>query len=266
MATKVDFIKKTLAVITGSSQGIGRTIALELAKKLGVGSAMLLLARSEKGLNETKDLISKVNDNVTVLINPVDLSKVEVKDCDKIFKTHLSPLLSGGGFENGVIFHNAGQIGTLAPTTELTDISKWRNYYDLNLFSVALLNSSFVKCFKAKVQKLLVVNVTSLCGSKPFEHMAMYGSGKAARDLFFKVLAVEEPEVIVLNYSPGPVDTAMVGEIVDKMKNPKIKGVFTELLEKKTILTTEQTVCKMLGIIEDGRFNSGDIVDYYDRI
>ena len=33
--------------------------------------------------------------------------------------------------------------------------------------------------------------------------------GKAARDMFFKVLAAEEPSIRVLNYAPGPIDTDM---------------------------------------------------------
>ena len=34
-------------------------------------------------------------------------------------------------------------------------------------------------------------------------------SGKAARDMFFKVLAAEEKDISVLNYAPGPLDTHM---------------------------------------------------------
>ena len=34
-------------------------------------------------------------------------------------------------------------------------------------------------------------------------------TGKAARNMFFKVLATEEPDVRVLNYAPGPLETEM---------------------------------------------------------
>ncbi|EYC15434.1 hypothetical protein Y032_0037g3521 [Ancylostoma ceylanicum] len=36
-----------------------------------------------------------------------------------------------------------------------------------------------------------------------------YSVGKAAREAFFRVLAVEDDTIKVLSYSPGPVDTAM---------------------------------------------------------
>lgn len=49
----------------------------------------------------------------------------------------------------------------------------------------------------------MVVNISSLCALKPFKSWTLYCTGKAARDMMFKVLAVEEPDVRVLNYAPG---------------------------------------------------------------
>jgi len=47
------------------------------------------------------------------------------------------------------------------------------------------------------------VNISSLCALQPFRSWALYCSGKAARDMMFRVLAAEEPDVRVLNYAPG---------------------------------------------------------------
>lgn len=258
MASSIDFSKKTLAIVTGASQGIGRVLAIELSKHLTSSSIVNLIARSEAGLIETKNLIYEENNKITVNIHSVDLTNPDVSKYEKLFENL--------DFEQAIVFHNVGQVGVLNPTTELTDIQIWRDYFDLNVFSVGILNSVFVKKLRNHVKKLVVVNVTSLCGRKPFQHMAMYGSGKAARELYFRVFALEESDVIVLNYSPGPVETAMVDEILNNVKDDEVKGMFIEMKEKKTILTPRQTIEKLLKILETGDFKSGDVVDYYDRL
>ncbi len=55
-----------------------------------------------------------------------------------------------------------------------------------------------------------VVNISSLMALRAQETWSLYCSGKAARDMFFRVVAAEEKGVTVLNYAPGPVLTDMV--------------------------------------------------------
>ncbi len=55
-----------------------------------------------------------------------------------------------------------------------------------------------------------VVNISSLMALRAQETWSLYCSGKAARDMFFQVVAAEEKGVTVLNYAPGPVLTDMV--------------------------------------------------------
>lgn len=263
MACSVDFSKKSIVFITGASKGIGRTIALELSRHLDQNSIFVLIARSEKGLEDTKTQILMVDKSITVQTYLLDLSKPDLNEYNTLFQTILSSV-DTAGIEFGLIFHNAGHVGTLKQTTDLTDLTTWREYYDLNLFSVVLLNSVFIKQIRPIAPQLVIVNVTSLCGRSPVVNLSMYGSGKAARELFFKVLAVEEPKIIVLNYSPGPVDTDMFESIVTDAQSEALKKSFQEVKES-TVLTTEQTVGKLLDILEKGDFKTGDTIDYYDR-
>lgn len=256
MTSKFDLTKSIFVIITGASQGIGRTIAIEISRRLKKSSKILLIARSENGLLETKKLIEGISHVTEVIIFPSDLSKLDAKDYDDLLKKQLH----GCSFESALIIHNAGQVGELVKTTELNDMSLWKKYYDLNLFSVAVLNSEFLKAVKDLIKNIYVVNITSLCGRAPFKNMSMYGSAKAARELFFKVLAEEEKAVIVLNYSPGPVKTAMINEIVTNAKDEELKEMFSKL----NALTCEQTVGRFMDIIENGNFKSGDTIDYFD--
>lgn len=51
-------------------------------------------------------------------------------------------------------------------------------------------------------------------------------TGKAARDMMFLTMAVEQPHILVLNYAPGPIDTAMQVEARTKTGDPELKAMF----------------------------------------
>lgn len=99
-------------------------------------------------------------------------------------------------YEKAVIVHNAGTIGDLSKRTiDMDDLEEWRKYCDLNLFSPIILNSVFMKIFtdETKIARL-VVNVTSLCAIEPMKSSAFYNTGKAAREMFFKVIIINNTQ------------------------------------------------------------------------
>ncbi|XP_044740369.1 sepiapterin reductase-like [Chrysoperla carnea] len=259
MVDSLDFNKKTFLIITGASRGIGRTIAIEYGKKLQATSTLLLLASSEDKLLETKNLIQ--NPVLTVHVKAIDLTAPDKTTLENIF----NDVLNGEKYENAVIIHNVGTIGDLTKTSiQLTNMADWQKYYSLNFFTPIIFNSLFVERFLQLESKIFIINITSLCGRQPFPSLSQYGSAKAARDLFFKVLAKEYSHINVLNYSPGPVDTDMANSILVKSTDQQIKEVYKQLFTDQTILTPEMTVHKLLTILENGKFESGAIIDYYD--
>lgn len=91
-------------------------------------------------------------------------------------------------FDEVVVIHNVGSVGDVAKSTvEMTDFNEWRKYYDLNVFSPAVLNGVFMELFKEKSIKKHVINITSLCGIQPMKSVGFYCTGKAAREMYFKV-------------------------------------------------------------------------------
>lgn len=262
MATAIDFGKKSLIIITGASQGIGQTISEIVGSKVKENSKIVLIARSESGLIQTRNKIIEVYHNVHVEIFPYDLSKPDIKDFEAMFDKILKEMKS---YENAVIFHNAGQVGSITYAAELNDLHAWRSYYDLNLFSTVVLNSTFIAKCKQYIENLYIINISSLCGHKPFTNLALYGSAKAARDLYFSVLAIEEPNIVVLRYCPGPVNTAMFNEILENAQDANLRSQFKEIKDNNHILTSERTVYRLFGLLESGNFSSGDLIDYFDK-
>lgn len=70
----------------------------------------------------------------------------------------------------------------------------------------------------------------------------------------------------VLNYSPGPVETDMYYELCTKVADENVKRQYNDLITKKMIVTCEKTVNRLLMILEEQKYKSGDHVDYYDEL
>ncbi|KAG6797417.1 sepiapterin reductase [Apis mellifera caucasica] len=255
---------KVFLVITGASRGIGRQLAISFGSILEKGSHILLLATN---LNALKETAKNIPPSIFVDTVSIDLAKAtKDKLYDIIIQSLKNEILDQ--FDHVVVIHNVGSIGNINQyANDLTELNVWHDYYDLNVFIPAILNGVIMKIFNKNTNtKKLVINITSLLGIKPEKSMAYYCSGKAAREMFFKVFALENPQVNVLNYSPGPVETDMYHEVCTKIADEEVKTQFNDLLTKKTILTCEKTVNRLLTILEEQKYKSGDHVDYYDEL
>lgn len=47
---------------------------------------------------------------------------------------------------------------------------------------------------------------------------------------------------------------------------PDEKAKFTEMLTTQTVLTAEQTVNRLLQVLQEHKYKSADHVDYYDKL
>jgi len=91
---------------------------------------------------------------------------------------------------------------------------------------------------------------------------------KAAREMYFRVLATEESskDTLVLNYAPGVIDTQMTVQVQREAHDPAVVAMFREQREAKTMLTTAQTTERFIKVLEALKFKSGDHVDYRDAL
>ena len=76
--------------------------------------------------------------------------------------------------------HNAASLGDVSKRVrELDDAERLRDYFDLNITSVLVLNSVFFKHFNEKVvPHQTVVQTSSICALQPFKTWSLYCSGK----------------------------------------------------------------------------------------
>lgn len=194
---KYDLKGKAVA-LTGGSRGIGRSVALELARE---GARLAVLARNEKGLAETARQVEAVGAAIVRVACDVT-DEASVKGAvDRVVKVL-------GGID---VFLNIAGITLQKPLLEATaeDIA---DVMDTNLIGVLRCTQCAVPYLKKR--RGVLVNVASIIVNNPFPHMGVYACSKWAVAAFSHTLRQElhGTGVRVLTVYPTVVRTAMLGE------------------------------------------------------
>ncbi|XP_033762180.1 sepiapterin reductase-like [Pecten maximus] len=259
------FLKKSFVAITGASRGIGRCMALKFAVKFPPNSVLVLMARNVEALESVRTELQATAPNITVFVRQYDQGNTNEGYFKGIFDSLLTEnKLSKGVFEQVMLVHNCATIGDKEKTTlQLCDADLVRSYYDINLCGMILLNASFFATFCDPSTSRVVVNITSGTSKVPSPSLHLYCSGKAARDMFFRVLSAEEPYIRVLTYAPGGVDTDMLRDLEENSSSTPIRKMLNGLRQDGHILTPDESVANLEQILEDNAFENADHVDNY---
>ncbi|MBR2744204.1 MAG: SDR family oxidoreductase [Clostridia bacterium] len=183
------------ALITGASSGIGRDLAINLAKE---GYDLVIVARSKDKLNELKSEISKLNINRSVDVVQKDLSDVD--NCKELYKQYKSQI--------DLLINNAG-FGTYGKFEDV-DLDTEVQLINTNISAVHILTKLFLKDMKEK-NSGQILNVASIAGFLPGPLMSAYYASKAyvirLSQGIKEELKKEKSNVSISILCPGPVDT-----------------------------------------------------------
>lgn len=61
--------RRTCVILTGASKGIGQSLAVEIGRLLIPESTIVLMARDTNGLEKTKEMVNKVNNDILVEVS-----------------------------------------------------------------------------------------------------------------------------------------------------------------------------------------------------
>ncbi|XP_028318823.1 sepiapterin reductase a [Gouania willdenowi] len=256
---------RALCIITGASRGFGRATALDLSRIVQPGSVLVLVARSEGDLRALQAELFESEAGkagVTVRVVVADVGEVRgLEDVVKASKEAFSP-----DMEHMILVNNAASLGDVSRLTKsFTDMAEVDSYLSLNISSALCLTARVLQAFPQRAGlRRTVVNITSLCAIQPFRSWVLYCTGKAGREMMFRVLAEEEPDVRVLNYSPGPLDTAMQREVRAKTADPELKESFASMFTHGQLLTCEESCAKMMKLLLEDSYTSGAHVDVFE--
>ncbi|WP_339333123.1 SDR family NAD(P)-dependent oxidoreductase [uncultured Maricaulis sp.] len=123
-------LKGRLALVSGASRGIGRAMALELAK---AGAHVIATARTTGGLEELDDEITKAGGSCTLV--PLDLMSQ-----DGIEK--LGGIITERWEKLDILVANAGALGVLTPAAQVKS-KTWHEVIGVNLMAPARMIRAF---------------------------------------------------------------------------------------------------------------------------
>ena len=75
---------------------------------------------------------------------------------------------------------------------------------------------------------------------------------------------MENPDVRILNYSPGPCDTKMHKTISEESFSESVVEQFKANYTDKVVLSCQESISKLVGILEEDKFENGTVIDYFD--
>ena len=201
-----------VAVVTGASQGIGRTIARKLAQ---AGATLAVAARNQSKLDEL--VIEIQNAGGTASAFAVDVGNEE--QVKATFKQIIAQL---GKIE--ILVNNAGITrDQLVMRMKRAD---WDEVINTNLTSAYL-------CTQQAISSMLkqrwgrIINVTSIFGQIGQAGQANYASSKAGLIGFTMAIAreVASRSITCNAVAPGFIETAMTSALTEEFKQAALKMI-----------------------------------------
>ena len=181
------------ALITGASAGLGRALAVELAKR---NWALTVDARRSEPLECVADELAA-------------LTEVRAVPGDVAEPAHRTALVAAAG-EHGpvdLLVNNASDLGG-SPLPRLRDLeaAAYERLWRVNVLAPQQLVQALLPRLSPGA---VIVNISSDAGAENYEGWGGYGSSKAALDHQTATWAVEEPGFTWYSIDPGDMRTAM---------------------------------------------------------
>ncbi|MEM7813409.1 MAG: 3-oxoacyl-ACP reductase family protein [Candidatus Aenigmatarchaeota archaeon] len=196
-------LKGKVAIVTGSSKGIGRAIALRLARD---GASVVVNGRNEADIaavvNEIKKAKGKaigVRSDVSIAKDVERLAAETVKQFKRI----------------DILVNNAGVLDMKA-CAEMTE-QEWDRILDINL-------KGYFLCARASAAQMVkqksggkIVNIASIAGMRAYPGCAAYNASKAGIISLTQTLALElaKEKINVNAIAPGAIETAMTKNVLE---------------------------------------------------
>jgi 3-oxoacyl-[acyl-carrier protein] reductase len=191
-------IKDRLALVTGASRGIGRAIAVELARE---GARVILVARTQDQLEAARNKLSRVRDHYCIALDLLLPESV----------AELAERINALG-EIDIMVHNlggsAGGFSALAPSED------WKSVWQFNLGIGHELNRVFMPGMVSRrwgrivfISSLATMTYRPAGGGNPPYGNIPYITAKCALEGYVRSMSrdVSKHNVIITAVSPGAI-------------------------------------------------------------
>lgn len=193
----MDDLLGKISMVTGSAMGIGKEIALRLARD---GSDIVIV-------DIERELAQKVLKEIQLMGRKSLFFEVDVSRWDQV-EAMVDQVLKNFN-KVDILINNAGIVGPVIPVWEYR-VEDWDRVMEINMKGTFL-------CCKAVIPSMLkqkrgrIVNIASMAGKEGNPNMCAYSSSKAAVIAFTKALAKEvaQQNIMVNCIAPALIETRM---------------------------------------------------------
>lgn len=239
-------LNNKVAIVTGSSQGIGFAIAKML---LDEGCKIVINGRNKSKLDTAKEKLSK-----SVLAYEADVSVFS--DCEKLVKKTIDTF---GRLD--ILICNAGFSKSVKPGDENT--TEWQNMLSANLLTA----TNMIQCATPYLSKTkgCITCISSICGVQTIQNAPVtYSASKAALNAAVKGLAIPLAQCGVRINAIAPGNILFPGSVWDKKMQISAESV-DSMLKKNIPLQrfgTVEDIANMAAYLASNKsaFMTGSIV------
>ncbi len=221
-----DRLEGKVAVVTGSSRGIGEAIAAAMARE---GAKVVLVSRKLEGLEQVAAKIRAAGGEATPIACHVGKDEQRQELLAKALETY-------GKID--VLVNNAATNPHFGPMLT-ADWGAWDKTFEVNVKGYFAMTKLVVEHLRQRDAKGSVINVASIMGTMAAPMQGVYGMTKAAVISMTKTLAIElGPAGIRINaIAPGLIETRFAQVLVDN--------------EETRNMVLDRTALKRIGQPED---------------
>lgn len=235
-------IEGKVVAITGASSGIGKAIAIALAKK---GAKVVLGARRTEQLQQLVEEVKSKGGEAA-------FAQIDVKN-----KSDLIGLVNTAVEQYGkldAVVNNAG-ISQLSRIDDL-DIDGWEEMIDINLKGVLYGMAAAIPIFKQQ-RSGHIVNIISVSGIKIVPMQGVYaGTKNAVRTIAEAFRQESDGNIRITGISPGFVKT----DFASKIKNEEMKTTIQKGMDQIAIDPSAIANAVIYAISQPEDVEVGDIV------
>lgn len=201
-------LKNKVAIITGSTQGMGEAIAKKFSQE---GASVVICGRNEERGNNVASEINANGGKAVFIAADVSIAA----DVEALVEKTIAQF-----GQLNILVPNAGVLGI----GSILDVSleDWHNTINTNLNGVFYLCKYGIPHLKNAEHGSIVINA-SIAAFKSFPNHPAYCASKGALVPFTKSLAIDHaPDKIRVNcICPGPVDTPLLWDSAKAFDNPE---------------------------------------------
>lgn len=211
-------LKGKVAVVTGSSKGIGRSIAEALARE---GVKVVINSRNAKELEATAAEMRNAGGTVHAVASDVTDAEGAKRPVDEAVK-HFGAI--------HILVNNAGGAGRFGSFDDLTD-DEWIGAFNLNVLSAVRATRAAVPHMQ-KQKWGRIINISSESGVQPDPMMPHYNASKSALNSLTKSLskAYGKDGILVNTVSPAFIRTPLLDGML--AQQAKARGISMDEAEQ----------------------------------